>query len=51
MGESGLGPLDRVLPLSGPLLSARAIQAKGGTWLVAGAVPQSTLERIGRSLA
>ncbi len=47
---AGLGPLDQALPLSGPLLSARAIEGRGGTWVLAGAVPQSTLERVGRSL-
>lgn len=50
VGESGLGPLAQILPLSGPLLSARVVDAAGGAWLLAGAVPQSMLERIGRSL-
>jgi hypothetical protein len=47
---ASLGPLDRLLPLTGPLVSARAIEGRGGIWVLAGAVPQSTLERVGRSL-
>jgi hypothetical protein len=50
VGGAGLGPLDRVFPLSGPLLSAREVEATGGAWVLVGAVPQSTLERVGRSL-
>jgi hypothetical protein len=48
--SSGLLDLGSLLPVSGPLLSARLFERPGRFWLLAGAVPQSTLARVERLL-
>jgi len=42
----GLTELTRLMPLSGPLVSARLVDVPGGLWLLVGAVPQSTLQSL-----
>ena len=49
LGGAGLDP-QSLLPFSGPLFSVRLADHDGATWLLAGAVPQSGLERAAAEL-
>jgi len=49
LGGAGLDPRS-LLPFSGPLFSVRLAQHGGTAWLLAGAVPQSGLERAAAEL-
>src|SRR5262249_53121939 len=44
--SNGLMELAPLLPVSGPLVSARLAVLPGGLWLLVGAVPQSTLTSL-----
>ena len=49
LGQTGIDP-QSLLPFSGPLFSIRLAEHGGTTWLLAGAVPQSALERAAAEL-
>jgi len=49
LAQTGIDP-QSLLPFSGPLFSVRLAEHGGTTWLLAGAVPQSALERAAAEL-
>ncbi|MFN2544098.1 MAG: outer membrane lipoprotein carrier protein LolA [Actinomycetota bacterium] len=49
-GRQQLRDIEQLLPYSGPLLSVRMAERAGSTWILAGMVPQSALERVEQRL-